>query len=191
MEQPMERIELDTPRLRLRGWHDADLDPLADMCADPQVMRYFPAPLSRDECAVAMARCRIHFVRHGFGFWALERKDDGCFIGFTGLAWSRLQQPFCPAVEIGWRLAREHWRQGLAREAAQASLACAFERLQLPEVVAYTAAVNDPSRQLMRALGMRHDHGGDFEHPDLPGGHALRTHVLYRLTRDDWFDTRR
>lgn len=108
----MERIELDTPRLRLRGWHDADLDPLADMCADPQVMRYFPAPLSRDECAVAMARCRIHFVRHGFGFWALERKDDGCFIGFTGLAWSRLQQPFGPAVEIGWRLAREHWRQG-------------------------------------------------------------------------------
>lgn len=191
MKHPMERIELDTPRLRMRVWHDADLDPLAELCADPLVMRYFPALLSRDDCALAMARWRIHFIRHGFGIWALERKDDGRFIGFTGLAWSRLQQPFCPAVEIAWRLAREHWRQGLAREAAQASLTCAFERLELPEIVAYTAAVNDPSRQLMRALGMRHDPGGDFEHPDLPDGHVLRRHVLYRMTRREWFAIRR
>jgi RimJ/RimL family protein N-acetyltransferase len=191
MEDAMERIELDTPRLRLRGWRDDDLDPLAAMCADPLVMRYFPAPLLRDDCAAAMARCRIHFARFGFGFWALEHKNDGRFIGMAGLAWSRLQLPFCPVVEIGWRLARDQWRQGLAREAAEASLACAFERLQLAEVVAYTAALNDPSRQLMGALGMQHDAQNSFDHPDVPDRHPLRAHVLYRMTRDNWVDTRR
>ena len=187
----MTRIELDSPRLRLRGWRDGDLDPLGEMCADPRVMRYFPALLSRDECAAAMARWRMHFARHGFGFWALERKGDGRFIGLTGLAWSRLDLPFCPAVEIAWRLVHDQWRQGLAREAAQASLACAFEQLQLPEVVAYTAAINEPSRQLMRALGMRHEAHEDFEHPAVPEGHPLRAHVLYRLTRENWADARR
>jgi RimJ/RimL family protein N-acetyltransferase len=191
MEDAIARIELDTPRLRLRTWQDEDLDPLSEMCADPLVMRYFPALPSRDDCAAAMARYRIHFARDGFGFWALERKDDGHFIGIAGLAWSRLHQPFCPTVEIGWRLARDQWRQGLAREAAEAGLACAFERLQLPEVVAYTAAINEPSRALMGALGMRHEARDDFDHPDLPDGHPLRAHVLYRITRDNWVDTRR
>lgn len=185
MEDATVRIELETPRLRLRGWQDSDLTPLAEMCADPQVMRYFPALLSRDDCAAAMARSRIHFARHGFGFWALERKDDGRFIGMAGLAWSRLQLPFCPAVEIGWRLASDQWRQGLAREAAEAALDCAFERLQLAEVVAYTAALNEPSRGLMAALGMQHVSQEGFEHPGVAEGHPLRPHVLYRIRRNN------
>lgn len=185
MEEATVRIELETPRLRLRGWQDSDLTPLTQMCADPRVMRYFPALFSRDDCAAAMARCRIHFARHGFGFWALERKDDGRFIGMAGLAWSRLQQPFCPAVEIGWRLASDQWRQGLAREAAEAALDYAFERLQLAEVVAYTAALNEPSRGLMEALGMQHEPQEDFEHPGVAEGHPLRPHVLYRMRRDN------
>jgi len=186
MRQSVERIELETQRLYLRGWRDADLDPLADICADPLVMRYFPGLLSRDDCAAAIARCRLHFLRHGFGFWALERKIDGQLIGLTGLSWSRLQLPFCPAVEIGWRLARDQWGQGLAREAAEASLACAFEQLQLQQVVAYTATGNEPSLRLMRALGMQPEPSGDFNHPNLPGGHPLRPHHLYRIQRDDW-----
>lgn len=191
MGKPMERIELDTPRLRLRAWRDSDLDPLAEMCADPLVMRYFPGLLSRDDCAAAMARCRIHFTRYGFGFWALELKGEGRLIGLAGLAWSRLQLPFCPAVEIGWRLAHEYWGQGLAREAAEASLACAFERLQLPEVVAYTAALNEPSLGLMEALGMQREPRDDFEHPQISAGHPLRPHRLYRITPDTWAEIRR
>lgn len=191
MGKPMERIELDTPRLRLRAWRDSDLDPLAELCADPLVMRYFPGLLSRDDCAAAMARCRIHFARYGFGFWALELKENGRLIGLAGLAWSRLQLPFCPAVEVGWRLAHDHWGQGLAKEAAEASLACAFDRLQLAEVVAYTAAVNEPSLGLMEALGMQHEPADDFEHPHISAGHPLRPHRLYRITRDAWADIRR
>lgn len=186
----MERIELETQRLLLRAWRDADLDPLAEICADPLVMRYFPGLLTRDECAAAIARCRLHFIRHGFGFWALERKSDGRFIGLTGLSWSRLPLPFCPAVEIGWRLARDQWGQGLAREAAEASLACAFEQLELPDVVAYTAAGNELSLRLMRTLGMQAEPHEDFDHPNLPGGHPLRVHRLYRIRRDDWLSAR-
>ncbi len=184
MKQPMERIELETPRLRLRAWRDNDLDALAEMSADPLVMRFFPDLLSRDDCAAALARWRIHYIRYGFTFWALERRDDGRFIGITGLAWSRLTLPFCPAVEIGWRLVPDQWGQGLAQEAAQAALACGFERLAMPEVIAYTAAVNERSLRLMAALGMQP--GETFEHPSLPEGHPLRAHRLFRLGRADW-----
>tara|TARA_R100000789_G_scaffold29060_1_gene32541 strand:+ start:138 stop:749 length:612 start_codon:yes stop_codon:yes gene_type:complete len=190
-DEPMERIELETPRLRLRAWHDADLDYLHELCSDPLVMRYFPKLLSCDECAAVMARSRMHFARFGFGFWALELKSDGRFIGIAGLSWSRLPLPFCPVVEIGWRLAHEHWGQGIAREAAEASLACGFDQLQLPEVVAYTAAINDPSLTLMQALGMRHEPEDDFDHPMISEGDPLRPHVLYRMTQDRWAERRR
>lgn len=180
-----ERIALETPRLHLRAWHDTDLDPLAQMCADPQVMRYLPGLLSRDECAALIARCRLHFAHHGFGIWALERKDDGRFIGLVGLARCKLPLPFCPTVEIAWRLVQDQWGQGLAHEAAEVALACAFERLQLPEVVAFTAQLNESSQRLAESLGMQHAPQDDFDHPDLPEGHPLRPHMLYRLKRAD------
>ena len=186
----MQPIELETPRLRLRGWHDADLDPLAEMCADPRVMRYFPATLTRDECAAALARCRVHFIRHGFGYWVVERRDEARFIGVAGLAWSRLKLPFCPAVEIGWRLAADQWGQGLAKEAAEAALAFAFEQRKLEHVVSYTSPLNERSRRLMEAVGMQPDELASFDHPCWPEGHPLRRHLLYRITRAHWNDRR-
>ncbi|AYC31512.1 N-acetyltransferase [Pseudomonas cavernae] len=182
----MEAIELHSPRLRLRAWRDADLPAFAALNADPAVMRHFPACLSRDESDALAARIRAHFAAHGFGAWALERRDSGAFIGFTGLAQVGFAAPFSPAVEIGWRLARAHWGQGFAREAARAALACAFERLGLDEVVAFTTPSNLPSQRVMQAIGMRHDPADDFEHPQLPPGHPLRRHVLYRLSREQW-----
>ncbi|MCY1273286.1 Acetyltransferase (GNAT) domain protein [compost metagenome] len=179
-------IELDSPRLWLRQWRDEDLAPLAALCADPEVMRYFPAPLSRDESAALLDRIRAHFDSHGFGPWALQRKDSGELIGFTGLFEVGFAAPFTPAVEIAWRLARAHWRQGFASEAARVALACGFTRLGLDEVVSFTTTSNEPSQRVMQAIGMRRDPAEDFEHPDLPPGHPLRRHVLYRLRRAAW-----
>lgn len=181
-----EPIELETPRLWLRTWRDEDLDPLAKMSADPEVMRYFPSPITREESAAIIRRCRAHFAEHGFGLWALERKDNGRFIGFTGLGWTGFDAHFTPAIEIGWRLAPDQWGEGFAHEAAEASLACAFGRLGIDEVIAYTAVINEPSRRVMEAVGMTHDPRDDFEHPDLPEGHRLRPHVLYRARRGAW-----
>ncbi len=179
-------IELTSPRLRLRRWRTQDLAPFAEMNRDPEVMRYFPALLEPAQSAALMQRIQAHFARHGYGLWALERTNSGAFIGFTGLLHVGFGAPFTPAIEIGWRLARAHQGQGLAREAAQRVLAYAFEELKLDEVVAFTPQGNQPSRRLMTAIGMQHDEAGDFEHPALSAGHPLRRHVLYRLARADW-----
>ncbi|WP_439859771.1 GNAT family N-acetyltransferase [Pseudomonas sp. MBLB4136] len=179
-------IELHTPRLLLRRWRADDRAAFAAMNGDPEVMRHFPACLSPEQSDRVAERIEADFAEHGFGFWALERKDSGAFIGFTGLRPVTFAAPFCPAVEIAWRLARSHWRQGLASEAARAALACGFTRLGLAQVVSFTTPENLASQRLMQAIGMRHDPAGDFDHPALAEGHRLRRHMLYRLSRADW-----
>jgi ribosomal-protein-alanine N-acetyltransferase len=94
------------------------------------------------------------------------------------------QAHFTPCVEIGWRLAREYWGHGYATEGARASLRFAFETLRLDEVVSFTVPANRRSRRVMERLGMTHNPADDFEHPDVPPGHPIRPHVLYRLRRE-------
>jgi len=183
--------ELESARLVLRQWQDDDLREFAAMCADPQVMRYFPEPLTRLEAAALIGRIRGHFNEYGFGLWALERKDSGAFIGMTGLLNVNFDAPFAPAVEIGWRLARRHWGLGFASEAAWTCLRCAFAQLRLEEVVSFTSEINLPSQKVMQAIGMVQDLQGSFEHPRLPSGHPLRPHVLYRIDRAHWEQTLR
>ncbi|WAJ36786.1 GNAT family N-acetyltransferase [Pseudomonas sp. GOM7] len=182
----MPLIETSTERLLLRAWRDADLPALVALNADAEVMRHFPAPLDAEQSAQMLARIQAHFDEYGFGFWALERRDNGELIGATGLAHVGFEAPFVPAVEIGWRLARAHWHQGYASEAARAALAVAFERLGLEQVVSFTVPVNLPSQAVMRTIGMRRDQAGDFLHPLLPSGHPLQAHVLYRIQRSEW-----
>jgi len=182
-------LELESARLLLRQWRDNDLPEFTRICSDPQVMRYFPAPLSRLESASLIGRQRGHFAEYGFGFWALERKNNGAFIGFTGLGVVSFEAAFTPAVEIGWRLAPEHWGVGYASEAAWTALGCGFEHLELERIVAFTTQANLPSQKVMQAIGMQYDPGSDFEHPQLEPDHPLRHHVLYQITRDQWLET--
>lgn len=100
-----------------------------------------------------------------------------------GLAYPHLPPPFAPAVEIGWRLAHEHWGHGYATEAAREVLSVAFGPLGLTEVVSMTAVVNARSRRVMEKLGMQRAPADDFDHPRIPAGHPLRRHVLYRVRR--------
>lgn len=175
---------LTSERLLLRPWCAEDLDALAALCADPEVMAHFPALLDRAGSAELLGRLMAHQAEHGFTFWCLERLEDGVVAGFTGLARVGFAAPFAPAVEIGWRLARPFWGQGYALEAARRSLRFAFEELALDEVVSFTVPTNQRSWGLMERLGMRR--GEDFEHPQLAPDHPLRLHWLYRLAREDW-----
>ncbi|MEL7360932.1 MAG: GNAT family N-acetyltransferase [Bacteroidota bacterium] len=175
------RIDIETPRLRLRWWHDGDLEPFAALNADPRVMEYFPEPLARSESDAVAARIRKHFGTHGFGYWAVEIPDVTPFAGFVGLAAPRFEAHFTPCVEIGWRLATDHWGRGYATEAARAALAYAFETLHLDEVVSMTAVQNVRSRRVMEKIGMTYGPDDDFDHPLLPAGHPLTRHVLYRI----------
>ncbi|HEY0285456.1 MAG TPA: GNAT family N-acetyltransferase [Pseudomonas sp.] len=182
-------LELNSARLLMRQWRDDDLPAFAQMCADPQVMKYFPAPMSRLESAKLIGRIRGHFAEYGFGLWALERKDNGHFIGFTGLCVVGFDAHFTPSVEIGWRLAREHWGLGFASEAAWTALGCGFEHLDLDEIVSFTAVSNQASQKVMQAIGMHNDPDDGFDHPNLPDGHPLKAHVLYRINRQQWLAT--
>jgi RimJ/RimL family protein N-acetyltransferase len=197
---------LETGRLRLRQWRDADLAPFAALNADPEVMRHFPAPLDRSASDALARRCRDTIAERGWGLWAVEivpgvgvgrdgdvgdpggagDVDAGAFIGFVGLAEPRFDAHFTPAVEVGWRLAQRFWGRGFATEAATAALVYAFGELTLDEVVSFTTVANDRSRRVMQRLGMHRDPADDFDHPSLAVADPIRPHVLYRLRREEF-----
>jgi len=183
---------LGTPRLVLRRWRDADRGPFAALNADPVVMEHFPATLSRERSDAAVERIEAAFERDGWGLWALERRDDGALLGFTGLSRPGQLPHLADQVEIGWRLAAHAWGQGYATEAAREVLRFAFARdgADLDAVVSFTAVTNERSQALMRRLGMTHDPADDFAHPALPDRSRLRPHVLYRLRRGTAADGR-
>lgn len=172
---------LRTPRLELRSWRDEDLAPFAALNADPRVMEHFPSALTREESDALVHRIRAGMEKNGFGFWAVSMPGTADFVGFIGLSVPPFDAPFMPCVEIGWRIAHEHWNKGIATEGARAALDTAFGELGLPEVVSFTVPGNTRSRRVMDRLGMRHDPREDFDHPRVPEGHALRRHVLYRI----------
>ena len=177
--------EIRTDRLLLRPWTDADREPFAALNADPRVMEFFPSMLSRNQSDELVDRIRGQFAERGFGLSAVEVPGVARFIGYVGLAVPHLPPPFDPRVEVGWRLAYDHWGRGYATEAARAALELGF-RLGLDEIVALTVPANRRSRRVMEKLGMRRSVSDDFDHPKLAEGHRLRRHVLYRLARADW-----
>ena len=155
------------------------------MNADPAVMEFFPAPQSRANSDASIDAWQAQFSHRGWSNWAAELRSTGQFIGFVGLSVPLRTFWFSPCVEVGWRLAREHWGQGFATEAGRAALRVGFEQLGLNEIVSYTSVLNVRSRAVMEHIGMRNT-DQDFEHPGVPDGHALRVHCLYRINREHW-----
>ena len=175
---------IETDRLLLRQWLDSDLEPFAAMNADLRVMEYYPNTLTNNESDELAKRIIQHFDEHEFGLWAVEIKDLEHFAGFIGLSTPRFEAHFTPCVEIGWRLAGNHWGNGYATEGALAALKFAFEIAELNEIVSMTSAINQRSRRVMERIGMTHSPSDDFDHPMLPEGHALSRHVLYRIANE-------
>jgi RimJ/RimL family protein N-acetyltransferase len=168
----------------LRGWREDDLEPFAALNRDPRVMEHYPALLTRAESdAFVVERAVPAFAACGYGPWAVEVPGVAPFIGYVGLKEPAFEARFTPCVEIGWRLAFAAWGHGYATEAARLAIAYGFAEGGLAEIVSFTVPANRRSIAVMERLGMRAD--GTFEHPRLPPGHRLRTHVLYRLTRRD------
>jgi len=170
---------LETDRLVLRRWDvDRDLDAYAAICGDPEVMRYIGdrSVATRDECAQQLERYESMWRERGFGLFALERRDTSELIGNTGLAIPDFLPEILPAVEIGWRLGRAHWRHGFATEAARAALAFAWDPVGLDRVVSVHAVGNDPSGHVMQKLGMHLDR--ETVHPK--NGRAVRVYAIDR-----------
>lgn len=174
---------IETDRLILRPFREADAAAFAAINADAQVRYWLGGAQTRTESDAALLRNIRHFEAHGFGFLAVERKADGVLIGMNGVRTSHADLPLDGAVEIGWRLARDCWGQGYATEASRAALAWGFAQFGFPEVIAMTAATNLRSQAVMRRLDMAEDPGRAFLHPGLAKDHPLRPHVVFSKGR--------
>jgi len=177
---------LTTERLLLRRWRESDREAFAHLNADPEVMRHFLRPLSREESDAFVDRIEARFDERGYGMWAVQRRQDGAFLGFTGLAYQSFEAPFTPCVEVGWRLGAFAWGHGYASEAAREALRFGFDEAGLDEIVSFTSIGNGASVRVMERIGMHRDPAGDFDYPNMPAGHPLRRHVLYRLRREEF-----
>lgn len=175
-----------TERLLLRRWRDADRQAFAAMNADPEVVEHLQGPMTRERSDDFMDRIEAHWDEHGWGLWAVEVPGVAPFVGYTGLWPADYLGP--GMVEVGWRLAREHWGHGYATEAARATLRYGFETVGLDEIVSFTVPQNTRSRAVMERIGLVPDPGGDFDHPrvDPIAYPQLVRQVMYRLSWDDW-----
>jgi len=179
---------LETERLLIRNWEDRDRDAFHRLNADEAVMRFFPFRRTRAEADSFMDELTEDNRARGFGFAAVVNRATGECIGMAGLKPTcdvPLRQP--EAIEIGWRVLPEHWRNGYASEAAATLIAFGFRELDLLEIVSFAVQHNEPSIAVMRRLGMSRIADGDFDHPSVDASHPeLRRFVLYALSRATW-----
>jgi ribosomal-protein-alanine N-acetyltransferase len=169
---------LRTQRLTLRRWTDEDRAPFAELNADPEVMRYFPNVMTKQESDAMVDRIEQGFEQNGFGLWAVE--IDGRFAGLTGLNTTSFETPMGPHVEIGWRFASWAWGHGYASEAATRVLTAAFDDFGLSEVYSFTTETNVKSEAVMKRIGMARRADLDFDHPNTPGWWGAK-HIVYQV----------
>ena len=168
-------------RLGFREWQTSDLEPFAALNADEEVMEFFPKKLTQEQTELFIDISTAHFQAHGFGWYAVDLLETGRFIGFIGFQHVKFDAPFTPAIEIGWRLNKDYWNQGLATEGASACLQHGWEKLDFETVHSFTASVNKRSARVMQKIGMYCE--SNFMHPKVEKGHVLEEHVLYRIDR--------
>ena len=174
---------IETDRLILARWRDDHRAPIAAINADPEVMRYFVAPMTRAETDAQVDRQIDAQADHGFCFWAVERKADGVLIGLAGLKTGAPGTPIAEDLEVGWRFGRAYWGRGYASEAARASLAHGFAKTQVARIAAITTVDNSASRRVMDRIGMTYAPGLDFDHPAVPADSPVLRHVTYFIAR--------
>lgn len=178
-------VVVETERLRLRTWDEADLDEFISHTNTPEVMRWLGGVSPREAHEQGFARIQGYQSEHGHTLWIVERRSDCAMLGFCGL--KRVNSPgatFQGDFEVGWRLRADAWRQGYAKEAAIASLDLAFGKFAAPHVVALTVAGNQPSRGLMHRLGMKRREDLDFIDPRFAP--EFNPSIVYRLDAEDW-----
>lgn len=173
------KIYIETERLILRHWEERDRKPFAELNANENVMKYFPATLSAEESNAFVDRINSEFKETGFGLYAVEIKETGEFIGYVGFHLFNFSLHISPNWEIGWRLSDKFWHKGYATEAAIACLNYARERRLCNKLYSFTAIPNIPSENVMKRIGMTYQ--GTFMHPALDDGHWLKEHKLFSI----------
>lgn len=177
---------ISTERLGLREWTGADIDPCVAMNMDQEVMKYFPAIMNEEETRAMLKRIHTRFSESGFGFYAVEKKSNNEFIGFTGFGIPAFESFFTPCIEIGWRFKKEAWGRGYATEAANACLKYGFKTLLFDRIVSFTSVLNTNSERVMQKIGMKKI--GEFDHPFIEKDNRLCRHVVYEIKNEEVVD---
>ncbi len=176
---------IETERLVLRNWSEADIEPFLRHTNTAAVMKWLggvkPDNEARDIIRSRMMRWQDE---RGFTFWIVERKEDRELLGFCGLKLADAENSaFVGEVEVGWRLREDAWGHGFAREAATASLDFAFDQLKAAQVVAITFPGNQASWGLMERLGMKRRTDLDYDDSRFP---ELNPTIVYSITGEEW-----
>ena len=146
----MNEVTLETDRLILRMWLEADFEAYAELCADPEVMRYLGGKVfDRTEAWRHLASMIGHWYLRGYGIWAVEEKESGSLVGRIGC----INPEGWPGFEVGWTLKREFWGKGYATEAARRALEYGFNELDKPHVISLIHPENRASIRVAERLG--------------------------------------
>ena len=170
---------IETERLILRDWTEADIIPFLTHTNTPGVMRWLGGVRSEADQRESIGRMMRWQEERGFTFWVVERKADGALLGFCGLKLADTPgSPIEGMHEVGWRLREDVWGQGYAKEAAIATLDFAFDRLGVDRVVAITFPLNQASWGLMERLGMTRRPELDYDDARFP---TLNPTIVYDI----------
>lgn len=168
-------------RLGFRAWLKNDIEPLFNICADEQVMKYFPAVLNRDQTVTFIENMQSELEKCGYCYYAVDLLETGELIGFIGLKYQTYPSDFNPSTDIGWRLATRYWGKGLATEGAKRCLEYGFNELGLKKIVSVAPDINKPSINVMKKTGMSYVR--NFKHSNLKGDERLESCVLYEINK--------
>lgn len=167
-----------SPRLGFRTWQDSDLDVFSAMNSDPETMKYFEKPLSKDESKAMMERMNKMYEDKGYCYFAVELLETGELLGMIGMGWKTFEAEFTPCVDIGWRIRKEFWNRGYSTEGASRCLDFAKE-LGIQKVLSFASSDNKASIRVMQKIGM--EYWLDFDHPDLKKSKHLNPCSLYQI----------
>lgn len=171
-------------RLGFRNWTMDDLEVLAGMNADEEVMEHFPETKTREETTAFIGRLQEHYDKHGYTYFAVDLKENKELLGFVGLAWQTYETEFTPATDIGWRLKKTAWGKGYATEGAKRCLQYAFEDIKLDQVIAVCTVDNWKSANVMKKIGMKKI--GEFKHPELKAFPDYERCFCYAIQKSEY-----
>ncbi|AOW20477.1 GNAT family N-acetyltransferase [Urechidicola croceus] len=166
-------------RLGFRNWNESDIELLYKINSDKDVMEFFPSIPSLEETKDFIKRMQTHFVKNGFCYFAVDLIDTNEFIGFIGLCKQTYKTEFSPFIDIGWRLKKSVWNQGLATEGAKACLEYGFKNFNLETIYSIAPLINLKSQRIMEKIGMEFD--STFSHPKIEKCHILNKCVFFKV----------
>ena len=166
-------------RLGFRNWLDSDIAKMIDISSDPDVMEFFPAIATKTQTIEFINRMKLMYIKKGYCYFAVDYLKDESFIGFIGLCYQTYESQFTPSVDIGWRLNKKYWNNGLATEGAKKCLDYAFNVIELESIISTTPIINIKSIRVMEKIGM--EKLTEFKHPRIKSDNKLSDFICYEI----------